>query len=123
MIFSVRLAGLRMIHVNLTSRRCVPCERGTPPLTGEEAARLLPQVPGWSLAETGTAILRTFTCKDFKEAISFVQAVAELAESEGHHPDIAIHYRRVALTLTTHAIHGLSENDFILAAKISELRR
>ncbi len=110
-----------MDTVNLASRRCVPCERGVAPFTREEAARLLPQVPGWSLEEAGTSLHRTFKRKDFKEAISFVQAVAEIAEAEGHHPDIAIHYRQVTLTLITHAIHGLSENDFILAAKISQL--
>jgi len=84
--------------------------------------RYLPEVAGWSLVEPGTAIARTFVFQDFKNAIHFVQALAELAETEGHHPDIAIHYRRVLLTLTTHAIHGLSENDFILAAKINQLR-
>jgi len=61
--------------------------------------------------------------KDFKDAIGFVQAVAELAEAEGHHPDIAIHYRKVTLALTTHTIRGLSENDFILAAKINKIHQ
>lgn len=107
---------------DLTARRCVPCERGTPPLTQSEIERLLAAVPDWTLDETSTALRRTFSCKDFKEAIRFVQHVADLAEAEGHHPDITIRYRKVGLTLTTHAIGGLSENDFILAAKINTIR-
>jgi len=107
---------------DLAVRRCVPCERGTPPLTQETAERLLAQVPSWTLEAPGAALRRIFQCTDFKAAIAFVQTVAELADAEGHHPDIAIHYRRVTLTLTTHAIRGLSENDFILAAKINLLR-
>ncbi len=89
----------------------------------EEAQRWLPEVAGWILHESGTAIQRPFKHKTFQAAIAFVVAVAELAETEGHHPDISINYRRVTLTLTTHSIGGLSENDFILAAKINQLDR
>ncbi len=107
--------------LDLVSRRCVPCEGGTPPLSREEAERLQTAVPRWDFDETGKAIRRAFKFKDFREAMAFVNAVADLAETEGHHPDIAIRYQRVTFTLTTHAIGGLSENDFILAAKIDRI--
>jgi len=107
--------------LDLASRRCVPCEGGVPPLGREEAERLRAAVQRWESDEDGKAIRRTFKFKNFKEAIAFVNAVADIAESEGHHPDITIRYQRVTLTLTTHAIGGLSENDFILAAKIDRL--
>jgi len=100
----------------LTTKRCVPCEGGVPPLTQARAEELLMQTPGWELQDT--YITRTYRFTDFKEAMVFVNRVADLAEAEGHHPDITITYSTVTLTLTTHAIAGLSENDFILAAKI-----
>jgi 4a-hydroxytetrahydrobiopterin dehydratase len=102
--------------VGLVQKHCVPCEAGTPPLTKEEAEALLEQVPGWQLEEN--KLTRRFKFRDFKEAMAFVNRVADLAEEEGHHPDIYISWNRVRLDLTTHAIKGLSENDFILAAKI-----
>ena len=107
----------------LTRKRCVPCEAGTPPMTLEEAQRMAEQVPGWELKPDEQKLVRRFKLKDFREAMAFVNRVADLAESEGHHPDIHISWNRVRLELTTHAIKGLSENDFILAAKISELER
>lgn len=106
---------------DLISKKCVPCEGGDIPLTRNQAEILMPQVPGWAL-EGEKIIGRAFTFKDFVEAMRFVNAVAELAESEGHHPDISIHgWNHVTLTLSTHAIKGLSGNDFIMAAKINEL--
>ncbi len=124
MVFkSEESAPCAIIMVDLASRRCLPCERGVAPFTRAQAEALLPQVPNWVLNAEGKGLQRSFMCKDFKDAISFVQTVAELAEAEGHHPDIAIHYRKVTLTLTTHAIKGLSENDFILAAKISKIHQ
>jgi 4a-hydroxytetrahydrobiopterin dehydratase len=87
----------------------------------EEAERLMEQVPGWELKPEEQKLVRRFKFKDFKAAMSFVNQVAALAEAEGHHPDIYISWNRVRLELTTHAIKGLSENDFILAAKISML--
>ncbi len=107
--------------IDLASRRCVPCEGGVPPLDREEAERLRAAVPRWELDQDAKTIRRTFRFKNFREALAFVNAVADIAETEGHHPDITIHYQRVPLTLTTHAIGGLSENDFILAAKIDRL--
>lgn len=106
----------------LTLKRCVPCEGGAVPLTPAQAAQYLPQVLGWSLSEDGRYLSRAWTLKDFQHALAFVNRVGELAEEEGRHPDIRIFaYRRVRLDLSTHAIKGLSENDFILAAKVNQL--
>jgi 4a-hydroxytetrahydrobiopterin dehydratase len=90
-------------------------------LTSAEVDNLIREVPMWHVAESPTAISRTFRFKSFRDAVAFVNLVANLAEEEGHHPDITINYRKVTFTLTTHAIGGLSENDFILAAKIDRL--
>jgi 4a-hydroxytetrahydrobiopterin dehydratase len=105
--------------MDLFSKKCVPCEAGVQPLSREDAERYLPEVPGWALAESAQSIQREFKFKDFKEAMRFVNAAADIAESEGHHPDIFISWNKVRLGLSTHAIKGLSENDFILAAKIN----
>ena len=108
--------------LNLVSKKCVPCERGTLPLKPAEAGLLLKEVLGWTSGDDYKKISRDFKFKNFKGAMAFVNKVAELAESEGHHPDILIHgWNKVRLELWTHAIGGLSENDFILAAKIDVL--
>ncbi len=104
----------------LTQKFCVACAGGTPPLPADQAQALLAEVPGWTLADQ--TLSRTFRFKTFPAAMAFVNRVAALAEAEGHHPDFHISWTRVRLDLTTHAIKGLSENDFILAAKISEVR-
>ena len=104
---------------DLRSKRCVPCEGGTPKLDTERTAYYLQGVPDWR-AEDGR-LKRSFRFKDFVQAIAFVNRVAEAAQAEGHHPDFAVHYNRVDFTVWTHAIGGLSENDFILAAKIDAL--
>ncbi len=85
-------------------------------MSEEEAKALLKKIEGWQLKEN--KIRKVYRFKDFKESMKFVNKVAELAEEEGHHPNISISWNKVSLTLTTHAIGGLSENDFILAAKI-----
>ncbi|MDA2922379.1 4a-hydroxytetrahydrobiopterin dehydratase [Patescibacteria group bacterium AH-259-L07] len=103
-----------------TQKHCVPCEGGVPPMSSEEAKRALGQVSGWKLIGN-TKIKKLFTFNNFKQAMKFVNSVAELAEREGHHPDIFITYNKVWFELTTHAINGLSENDFIMAAKIDQL--
>lgn len=100
----------------LADQTCVPCEGGVEPLTEEQASKLLAQVKGWKLEKS--TIRKEYTFKDFREAIAFVNTVADIAEREGHHPDIMIWYRVVTLVLTTHAIGGLSINDFVLAAKV-----
>ena len=105
--------------MDLTQKKCVPCEKGAPPLLKKDIDKLLPQVSGWTLAGDMKSISREYSFKDFKWAMSFVNEVADLAEFEGHHPDIYIWWNKVKLTLTTHAINGLSENDFIVAAKIN----
>ncbi|MDP3985490.1 MAG: 4a-hydroxytetrahydrobiopterin dehydratase [bacterium] len=106
----------------LTKKRCVPCEGGMPPFTREEAERYLPEVPGWQLGADGRAIRREFAMKDFKDAMAFINKVAEVAEAENHHPDMELfEWNKLRFILSTHAIGGLSENDFILAAKINAL--
>ncbi len=101
----------------LTQRRCEPCTAETPPLKPPEIFRLHEKTSDWAIT-TGHKLVRTFTCRDFVTAIDFVKRVADLAEAEDHHPNITIDYRKVTFTIWTHAIDDLSENDFILAAKI-----
>ncbi len=105
--------------MNLLEKKCLPCEGGTPPLGESEINTLSKEVPSWSLREGH--LFRSFRFRNFKEAIKFVNSLAELAESEGHHPEICIHYNKVETELWTHAIKGLSENDFIMAAKIDNI--
>jgi 4a-hydroxytetrahydrobiopterin dehydratase len=106
----------------LTRKKCVPCEGGVPKLTPDEAKAQLVSTPGWSLTADGQRIRREWTVKNFMAGIDFFNKVAEIAEGEGHHPDLHLAgYRNVAIEIWTHAIGGLSENDFILAAKINEL--
>ena len=106
--------------LHLSEKRCVACEGDVPPMPKEEAMKLMPELHGdWKLGDG--EISRSFTFKDFKEAMAFVNRIAPIAEEEGHHPDIAIFYNKVDIRLSTHAIHGLSENDFILAAKIDKI--
>ncbi len=111
------------METDLTRRHCVPCEGGVPPLSVAQVEKLLPRVPGWTVNDSGTQIFKVWECKNFRDAMALVNKVADLAEREGHHPDIQLFsYRRVRLDVTTHAIGGLSDNDFILAAKINMLR-
>lgn len=105
--------------MNLVEEQCIPCKGGEPPLSPIEAKALAVQTPNWTVMET--AIEREFRFKDFREAIAFINRVADIAEAEGHHPDIYVYYNRVKLTLSTHKIGGLSRNDFILAAKIDQM--
>lgn len=108
---------------DLTKKHCVPCEGGTPPLTGEKEDELIKQTPDWLLLRDGThKITKQFKFEDFKKAMKFVNKIAELAQNEGHHPDIKIAYNKVSLNLFTHAVGGLSENDFIMASKINQVR-
>lgn len=106
---------------DLTKKKCVPCEGDAMPLNSEQAGSYLGMTPGWQLDAAGKKIYRSFSFKDFLEAMAFVNKVAAIAENEGHHPDIYIFYSKVNLELWTHNIGGLSENDFIVAAKVNEL--
>lgn len=106
----------------LTRKKCAPCEGGVPILTPEDVQALLGQVPDWRVVHDGQRIRREWTVKNFMAGIRFFNDVAALAEEEGHHPDLhLVGYRGVAIEIWTHAIGGLSENDFILAAKIDQL--
>ena len=106
---------------DIAQKTCTPCRGGVPPLTREAADGYLPQTPGWELAEDGRLIRRTFKFANFRKALGFVDKVGELAEAEGHHPDICFGWGYAAISLHTHKIKGLHENDFILAAKINQL--
>jgi len=106
--------------VDLLSKRCVPCEGNTTPLKAEEIAGYQEQIPSWEVRNQHE-LYRKFKSKNFAEALAFVNKVGALAESEGHHPDITFGWGYVEITTFTHAVDGLSENDFILATKIDSL--
>lgn len=106
---------------NLAGKSCVACRGGVPPLGRGEAERLRAETPEWKLSEDPSKIERGFKFKNFKEALSFVNKVGEIAEAEGHHPDISFGWGYASIVLQTHKIKGLHENDFILAAKIDRL--
>jgi len=104
----------------LLGKKCHPCEGGVPPLPAAQVERLLAATPGWKLTADGKAIRREWKMQDFSAAMDFFNQVAALAETEDHHPDLHLTgYRHAAIEMTTHSIGGLSENDFILAAKIN----
>jgi 4a-hydroxytetrahydrobiopterin dehydratase len=110
----------RRAIMSLAEKHCVPCRGGIPPLAGAELATLLAQVPGWQVV--GDHDLRkVFTFPDFRKALDFVNRVGEVAETEGHHPDLFLAWGRVEVKIWTHKIDGLTESDFILAAKIDGL--
>ncbi len=107
---------------SLVKKKCKPCEGGVDPATREEALQQLERLGGWSLTEDGQRIRKEWTAANFMAAIDFFNQVAAIAEQDGHHPDLHLtRYRQVAIELWTHAIGGLSENDFILAAKIDQI--
>lgn len=102
----------------LSAQKCVACEGGVKPLTSVQFSPLLQEIPQWKVIN-GKQVEREFQCKDFKAALAFINGIAKIAEREGHHPDIFLHnWNKVRITLYTHAIGGLSQNDFIVAAKI-----
>ena len=106
--------------MNLKENKCVACEGGVPKMTAEEISARVGEIPGWQVVENHH-LIREFKFKNFKEALVFVNQVGEIAESEGHHPDIELSWGRVKIKLFTHAIDGLFLNDFILAAKINKI--
>ncbi len=106
----------------LSKKRCVPCEGGVKPLTPQKAQELHAELdPDWMVVDDAHILVREFRFKDFADAMAFANKVAALADEENHHPDLTISWGSVGVELSTHAIGGLSENDFILAAKIDEL--
>ena len=107
--------------MDLTSKKCVPCEAGTPPLEEDKVNELLKEIPTWNLKDGH--LYKKFKFKNFAEAMKFINSAADIAENEGHHPDFCVHYNKVEIELFTHAINGLSENDFILASKIDEISK
>jgi 4a-hydroxytetrahydrobiopterin dehydratase len=104
----------------LAEKTCVPCKGGTRPLKGAELHQYSHQLPNWKVVEEHH-ITRTFTFPDFRTALDFVIRVGEIAEGEGHHPDILLSWGKVEITIWTHKVQGLTESDFILAAKIDRL--
>jgi 4a-hydroxytetrahydrobiopterin dehydratase len=106
---------------DLTDKKCVPCEGGVPTLSREEAVNFLKEVPDWQLADDAKSISRRFEFKGFYKCMAFINAMAWVANSENHHPDFSAGYNYCDVTFTTHAIDGLSENDFICAAKLNAL--
>ena len=105
---------------DLAQKKCVPCEGGVPKLEPDRVAELLPKLDGWNVV--GERLNRHFRFKDFRAAMAFANAIAEIAEQEGHHPDFTVRdWNVVDVSIWTHAIGGLSENDFILAAKIDQI--
>lgn len=106
---------------DLKQQRCAPCEGGVDPIDRSAAQNLLPQAKGWTLNDKATEIGRTYTFKNFYETMAFVNAVAWLSHREDHHPDMEVGYKQCRVKYTTHAIQGLSMNDFICAAKVNDL--
>ena len=104
---------------DLAKGKCKPCEGGMPPLTDADAAAMIKQLDGW--ARLGHAIVKTWHFKNYHETMAFVNATAWVSHREDHHPDLAVGYNKCTVTYMTHAIGGLSENDFICAAKIDAL--
>jgi 4a-hydroxytetrahydrobiopterin dehydratase len=105
---------------NLASRQCVPCRGGVPPLQGEALARISAELPDWRVVDQHH-IEKTFLFPNFKSALAFVNRIGEIAEQQGHHPDICFGCGSVKVINYTHKIAGLTESDFILAAKIAQL--
>ncbi|HEY5383431.1 MAG TPA: 4a-hydroxytetrahydrobiopterin dehydratase [Candidatus Paceibacterota bacterium] len=111
-----------MDNLPLSKRKCIPCEEeNTPPLKPSEAKELMKQLDDWMLIDEANLLAKSFRFKDFAETMRFVNKVAAIAEEVGHHPDLTVSYSSITVELMTHAIGGLSENDFIVAAKIDEL--
>jgi 4a-hydroxytetrahydrobiopterin dehydratase len=104
----------------LAERQCVPCRGGVPPMEGEEIEKLLAQLEGWQVVNQHH-LLKTYQSRDFRESLQFVNRIGELAEAQGHHPDICFGWGKAEITIWTHKIDGLTESDFVLAAKIDKL--
>jgi 4a-hydroxytetrahydrobiopterin dehydratase len=106
--------------MSLSEKSCIPCREGVPALHGEELEKLKAQVPGWQVVD-GHHLWKAYTFPDFKTALDFVNSAGAIAEAEGHHPDLLLSWGKVEVKIWTHKIDGLTENDFILAAKIEQI--
>lgn len=107
--------------MTLHDKHCVPCRGGVPPMTGEAATAMMDEAPGWELIDGGTKLRRTLSVPNFARAQALAIEVGELAEAEGHHPDICYGWGYCTVVFYTHKIGGLHENDFIMAAKVNQL--
>jgi 4a-hydroxytetrahydrobiopterin dehydratase len=107
--------------MELQHKHCVPCEGNVPALSEDEAMKFLSEIPDWILRGDSKEIFRTVTFKNYYQTMAFVNAVAWIAHQENHHPDLEVGYNRCTIQYSTHAIDGLSENDFICAAKVNAL--
>ena len=108
---------------DLNQKHCVPCEGGIEPYTPDVAQEMMESLsPGWMLIDNANLLVREYRFKDFAESMAFANKVATVAEEEQHHPDLTIGYGNVSIELSTHSVSGLTENDFILAAKIDKLQ-
>ena len=105
---------------DLAERQCVPCRGGVPPLTAEEIQPLAAQIPGWEVID-GHHLQKSYKFANFRESLDFVNHIGELAEAQGHHPDIFFGWGKANVSIWTHKIDGLTESDFVLAAKIDKL--
>jgi 4a-hydroxytetrahydrobiopterin dehydratase len=123
LLFQLRQCASKVTAMALNQKHCVPCEDKNKSylLSKEKQEELLAELTGWQLIESEKTISKEYSFSDFVHALSFVNQVGDIAEAEGHHPDISIWYNRVRLSLSTHSQGGLTENDFILAAKIDEI--
>lgn len=104
----------------LAEKACIPCRGGVPPLTDEEQAPLLKQIPNWDV-ESGHHLVRDYKFDDFLSALEFTNAAGRIAEEQGHHPEITVGFGHAKVAIWTHKIDGLTESDFILAAKLDRL--
>lgn len=104
---------------SFASKKCLPCHGGIPTLSEEEQIRFLREVPGWQIVQQHH-LSRSYNFPDFKTALAFLNKVAEISEAEGHHPDLLLRWGQVRVDIWTHAVNGLTENDFILAAKCDQ---
>ncbi|HTS65663.1 MAG TPA: 4a-hydroxytetrahydrobiopterin dehydratase [Candidatus Acidoferrales bacterium] len=107
--------------MSLAAKHCVPCRGGVPPLAGEALEQLKAQLPGWQVVD-GHHLVKTFSFPDFRAALDFVNKAGAIAEAEGHHPDLLLSWGKVEARIWTHKVNGLTESDFILAAKLDQIQ-
>lgn len=110
-----------MDKMNLTAKKCTPCQGGIPPMTPDVAEKYLHEAPAWELRDNATRLKRTFKFNNFVDAMALAQKVGDLCEAEGHHPDLTVGWGYCKVEFQTHKINGLHENDFIMAAKVNRL--